>query len=372
VRKIEKFFSDIFLFIFRYSILRHDISPDKIDHSGIKNILIIVRHQMGDMLCTTPMIRSLKAQYPEARIILVTKSSANFKLVFKDNNSVADEVIDYEYGIENFLNLIQELRKKKLDLAVVPSSVVFSVTNHLIAYFSHAKIRVGAASINTLDNKADFLLNIKSDFQWESKKIHVVERNLDIIRQLGFEIRERKIRIVLNKENLDFADNFFSEYFPDSGKSVIGFHPGAAKPGNVWAPEKFAELAFRLSEKLNSYIFISEGPSDAHYANKMSSILNNKYNAGTFKRHHGVLMNDIALINKLILFVTNDTGVMHLASGLDTPVVALFGSTEAYKWGPLGNSKYSIQSASADINDITVEKVFDVCVQIPGLESSEN
>jgi lipopolysaccharide heptosyltransferase II len=364
VRNLEKFFSDIFLYILKFSILRQDISPDKIDHSSVKNILVVVRHQMGDMLCVSPMMRSLRVQYPGARIILVTKSSTNFKLVFKDDNAVADEVIDYENGFENFLNLIQGLRKKKIDLAVVPSSVVFSVTNHLIAYYSRAKIRVGAASINTLDNKADFLLNIKSDFQWESKKIHVIERNLDIIRQIGIEPQEKGIRIILNKENRDFADKFFSENFPDSGKSVIGFHPGAAKPGNVWAPEKYAELAFIISEKLNSYIFISEGPSDAQYANQMASLLNNKYNTGTFKRHHGVLMNDIALINKLKLFVTNDTGVMHLVSGLNSPVIALFGPTKAYMWGPLGNLKYSIQSSAAGINDISVEKVLNVCMQI--------
>jgi ADP-heptose:LPS heptosyltransferase len=371
LRNLEKFFGSIFLNVLKLSILRQDISPESIDHHGIKNILVIIRHQMGDMLLTTPMLRSLRLQYPEAKITLVTKNSTKFSEVFKNDNSLADEVMEYESGFENFVNLVKELRDKKFDLAVVPSTVVFSVTNHLIAYYSRAKIRVGAASINFLDNKADFLLNLKSDFLWDSKKVHFIERNLDIIRQLGFEPKAKKINISLQKENTDYAEkffeeNFFEENFPDKSKPVIGIHPGAAKEANVWAPGKFAELVLRLSQKFNSHIFISEGPVDAEYVNRVSELLENRNISGTFKRNHSVLMNNAAIIERLQLFITNDTGVMHLASGLKTPVIALFGPTKAYEWGPLGEGKVSIQSSTSNINDISVDKVFEVCWEILG------
>jgi ADP-heptose:LPS heptosyltransferase len=319
---------------------------------------------MGDMLLTTPMLRSLRLQYPKAKITLVTKSSTKFFEIFKNDKSLVDETKEYESGFENFVNLVKELRDEKFDLAVVPSSVVFSVTNHLIAYYSRAKIRVGVASINVLDNKADFLLNLKSDFLWDSKKVHFIERNLDIIRQLGFEPKAKRISINLQKENTDYAEKFFEENFPDKSKPVIGIHPGAAKESNVWAPEKFAELASRLSQKYNSYIFISEGPVDAKYVNRVSELLENRNISGTFKRNHSVLMNNAAIIERLHLFISNDTGVMHLASGLKTPVIALFGSTKAYEWGPLGEGKVSIQSSTSSINDISVNKVFEVCREI--------
>jgi ADP-heptose:LPS heptosyltransferase len=234
----------------------------------------------------------------------------------------------------------------------------------LFAYYSNAKIRVGASSNNTLDNSAEFLLNVKNDFLWESKRIHIIERNLDLIRQIGIEPEEKRIRINISDSNRKFAEKFFDESFPDKGKPVIGFHPGAAKPGNVWDAEKYAEVAYRLSQRYNSYIFISEGPSDAKYANRMASELEKKYNYGTFKRHHGVLMNNVALIEKLKLFVANDTGIMHLASGLKIPVVAMFGATDARIWGPIGEKKYSLQSSSENIDDISVEKVFEICTKI--------
>lgn len=367
MRKLEKIFGDIFLNILKLSIISRDIPPEKIDHASIKNVLVVIRHQMGDMLCATPMIRSLRIQYPDSNIILVTKDSTNFTHVFKDDTSIVNEVKEYEYGFENFINLVKELRDRKIDLAVVPSPVVFSATNHLIAHYSHAGIRAGVESVNVRDNKSAFLLNVKNEFKWDSKKVHIIERNLDVIRQIGFEPRVKTIKTDLNRENLEFAERYFAENFPDSSKPVIGFHPGASKPPNVWAPEKYAELAFRLSQGLNPYVFISEGPSDGKYVNEFCSLLENKYNIGTFKRHHGVLMNNIALISRLKLFLTNDTGVMHLASGLNTPVVAFFGPTNACEWGPIGENKFSIQSSSPNINDISVDKAFNVCSGILGL-----
>lgn len=364
MRKLEKIIGDAFLFFLKLSVIPNDISAEKIDHSSVKNILIVLRHQMGDMLCATPMIRSLKAQYPDSNIILVTKNSTNFNSIFKDDTTIVSEVKEFESGFENFIKLVYELRNKKIDLAVVPSPVVFSVTNHLMAYFTRAKIRAGVEAVNLRDNKSAFLLNVKSEFKWDSQKVHIIERNLDVIRQLGIEPEARTIKVGLNRENINFAEKFYSENFPDRSKPVIGFHPGASKPGNVWAAENYAGLAAKLFEKYKPYIFISEGPSDAKYVNEFCSLLEHRYNIGTFKRHHGVLMNNIALINWLNIFLTNDTGVMHLASGLDIPVVAFFGPTSAHEWGPIGENKFSLQSATENINGITVENAYEVCQRI--------
>ncbi len=360
----------------KLSVIREDIPPDKIDHDSIKRILVVIRHQMGDMLLTTPMLRSLRFQYPDALITLVTKDSTRFSEIFRDDRSLVDEVLEFENGIENFLNLIRDLRDKNIDLAVVPSTVVFSVTNHLIAYYSKARIRAGAASINALDNKSDFLLNVKNDFFWESKQVHLIERNLDIIRQLGIHPLEKRIRIELRDENKQYAEEYFSRNFPDKSRPVIGLHPGAAKPGNVWEAEKFSELALKLADEFNSYVFISEGPVDSAYVQNLLKLIADKLNSGTFKRPSGVLVNDApvvgklsllncaAVIERLALYVTNDTGIMHLASGLPTPLIALFGPTNAYEWGPIGENKYSIQSASSNIGNISVEKVYEACKQI--------
>ncbi|MGH2574772.1 MAG: glycosyltransferase family 9 protein, partial [Ignavibacteria bacterium] len=131
--------------------------------------------------------------------------------------------------------------------------------------------------------------------------------------------------------------------------------------GNVWNTKKCTELASRLAINFNAYIFISEGPADGKYVSEMESVLKHKYNLKETVRHCGVLMNNTALISMLDLFITNDTGIMHLAAGLSVPMTALFGPTNAYEWGPIGENKISVQSSTQDINEISVEKVYEVC-----------
>ncbi|MEO6692453.1 MAG: glycosyltransferase family 9 protein, partial [Saprospiraceae bacterium] len=270
----------------------------------------------------------------------------------------------YENGFENFINLLKELQDENFDMAVVPSAVVFSATNHLIAHYSKARIKVGAASINNLDNKASSTLNIKSHFMWDTKKTHQIERNLDIIRQLNINPPETKIIIELTSEQKEYADTFITENFGNSNKLLIAFHPGAAKQDNVWPAENFAELANNLNDKYNIDLIISEGPDDEKYVRKLESLLKERYSHIRFVKHKGKLMDNAAVINKCSLLITNDTGITHLVSGMCVPIIALFGPTDAKIWGPIGENKISIQSAEENIQKIKVEYVHETAIKV--------
>jgi len=362
--KIEKVLGDAGLKFLKGFVLEKDINPSEIDHASIKNILIVVRHQMGDMLCAVPMMRSLRFFYPEAHISLVTKESTKFNEIFTGNNSPVDEVHLYEHGFENYLDLVKKLRERSIDLAVVPATVTFSATNHMLAYYSNAKIRVGVKSMDYLSNKVNYLLNVKNDFLWDTKKIHQIERNLDIIRQINIEASETMISLSVKPENEIYADEFFRENFPDSSRPVIGFHTGAAKTQNVWPHEKFAELAQMLYNKYNAYFYISEGPSDSGYVKEFISSLsrlNDMIKPVVNKRD---LLDTAAIIKRLSLFVSNDTGIMHFAAGFDVPLVGLFGSTKAYQWGPLGDKKAAIQAKTEKIINLDVDTVYETCMAL--------
>lgn len=359
-----KIFSIIGTKLYRGFILEKDSDPAYIDHRKINSVLVVVRHRMGDMLCALPMIQSVRNMYPSAKIVLLTKESARFDEIFKGVKSPVDEVIYYENGLEKYFTVLKELQQYKFDAAVVPSTVVFSGTNHLFAYHSHAKLKAGVRSIDFEKNPVSYLLNLKNDFRWGISKTHQVERNLDVIRQLKIEPSVNTIRLELSKESKEFADSFFAENFPDRSKKVIGFHPGAGKETNVWPAERFAELAFKLKELSGGYLFISEGPSDKPYSSKLKNLLIEKYGITDAVVHNGKLMNNAAIINMLNLFITNDTGVMHIASGLKTPLIALFGETSAYEWGPAGDNKYSIQSPNGKISGIDVNTVFETGVNL--------
>lgn len=364
LEKAEKFFKKLLLAIIKPFIEKKNISPDSINHRSIKNILIIHRHQIGDIICATPMMRALRNSYPDAHITLVTKAASRFEEIFTGENKIADDVKKYEFGLENFIVLIRALRLRRYDLAVISSTITFSATNHLIAYYSNAYIRVGVSSIDSTDNPVDFLLNVKRDFLWDSKKTHQVERNLDIIKQIGIKPSENRIRIALGKDMEIFAEDFFKQNFPDKTRPVIGLHPGARKPNNVWQTSRFKELAIKLKEKFNPYIFISEGPSDFRYVSDLIIPLRNQYNPDDVIKYRGSLIKELSLINRLDLFITNDTGIMHLASGCKTPMIVLFGETKGYEWGPVGENKISIQSRTLHIDDISADEVFSQCLKL--------
>ncbi len=352
--------------IFSGFVVEKDVDPSVIDHSKIKNILIIIRHQMGDMLCAVPMMRSIREFYPEADITLVTKQSTMFSEIFDEENSPVNKVLLYEHGFENFINLVKQLRDKNFDLAIVPSSVDFSATNHLLAYYSNSVYKVGVRSKDFDANRISYVLNIKNDFLWDSRKVHQIERNLDVIRQISIPQPEKTIRLTVSSKHIEFANAFVKANFPDSGRIVVGLHPGAGKKQNIWPAERFAELGGMLNVSFKPYFLITEGPNDRQYVEDLERLLSNKYGISCVKLKDS-LGNCMAVIKNTGLFISNDTGIMHLASGLGIPTIALFGPTKAEEWGPIGEKMISIQSADGRIESITAPKVYETCKAILGV-----
>lgn len=361
----EKILRNIAIGVFKGFVIEKDITFSPDDLNSIKNILLIVRHQMGDFLCTLPMMHSLRKKYPSAEINLVSKSSAFAKEILNScRNNPVDNIYYYENGFENFVNLVKIVKDKNPILAVVPSPVDFSSTNHLIAYYSGAKYRAGVRSKDYEKNRIGNILNIKSDFLWDTKKVHQIERNLDVIRQLGIETEVNGIKLKLNENKINFADDFFRNNFPESSKPVIGLHTGAAKEHNVWNYEKFAGLMNLLHLKTGAYFYLSEGPDDKKYADALTHHLQKNFPEIKYSKYRGELTNNAAIISKSTLFISNDTGIMHLASGLDIPVIGLFGPTNAYEWGPVGSKKVSLQAAGGNIDKIEISGVYETVIKL--------
>ena len=362
--KTEKVLGDLGLKLFKGFVLEKDITPQQDEINSVKRILLVVRHQLGDMLCSVPMMHSIRRHYPDADITLVTKKSTFFKEIFENNNSPVNSVLLYENGIEKFIDLLKIIREKKFELAIVPSSVIFSASNHLMGYYSNAKFRVGVRSKDFVQNKIGYTLNIKNDFLWDSKKVHQIERNLDVIRQIGIESNDNIITLSITTKQNNFANEFFKNNFPDRSRKVIGLHPGAAKEQNVWSQENYAELMKLLFDRTGAYFYISEGPADKKYVENLEIILKQKYPEIVYAKYCGELMNNAAIISKNSLFISNDTGIMHLASGFKLPVIGLFGPTKAYEWGPLGKNKASIQASGGNIKNINISGVFETSIGI--------
>jgi len=332
------------------------ISPDE-----VKNILIVRQHnQLGDMLCSVPLFAAIRKKFPKAHITLVA-SPINYEILFSDINPYIDKVITYRKApFKNLLDFYRELKNHDYQIGIVPSTVSISRTSHFINFFSGAKIRVGVKSIDNKINSVEYLLNVKSDFGWDSRKLHQTERNLDVGRQIGCDLTEQEkknVRILLSNDEIEFAKIFIDKYFPDKSKLIISLHPGAGKVPNRWKKENFIELIKKLHEKYNCYFLITSGLIDKEITDDVRDRLQAAGINCTLLENTPI--RKVGAVIKLTdLYITNDTGTLHVAGGVDANIISLFGPTHGYEWAPAGENKICIQSHTDNINDITVEEVF--------------
>lgn len=352
--------------ILKFFLNSKEITKEEINNLKVKNILVVRQHnQIGDMLCSLPLFAALKKKYPDAKITLVA-SVTNYNIVYGDVNPYINDVIIFNKStLFHIFRFFRKLRSVDFDLGIVPSTVSMSRTSHFINYFSGAKVRIGVKRINGKHNKVEYLLNVKSDFHWDKLKFHQTERNLDLVRQINCDLtREEKnnLRLGLSDKEIKFADDFINANLPDRSKKIFVFQPGAGKTANRWDVKNFIELILLLHKKYNPYILINSGPIDKEVTDELTKALAEKGIQDIILYHS--IREVGALLAKSDLFISNDTGTMHVGAMVNAKVIGLFGPTDAYEWGPLNENGAFIQSKSQNINDITVDEVFEKACEL--------
>jgi len=331
----------------------------------VKNILVVRQHnQIGDMLCSLPLYAALKKKFPDSSITLVA-AKTNYEIPFKEINPFLDHVKIFDkQNLRTIISFLRKLRDGKYQIGIVPSTIKISRTSHIINFLSGAKIRVGVKSIGGKINKSHKLLNVKSSFAW--KGLHQRERNLDVVRQIGCNITEEEknsLRFDFSNEEIDEADKYLYEKFPDRSKKIVGFHPGAGKILNVWDTRKFIELIKKLYDDYNNHILLTSGWTDEPIIKDVSHALENSNI--TFSTFHNIPVKKLAaLITRINLYITNDTGTMHIAGFTNANMISLFGPTDPNEWAPSGTNKYYIKSKTENINDIMVDEVYNLSTKI--------
>jgi len=130
---------------------------------------------------------------------------------------------------------------------------------------------------------------------------------------------------------------------------------------NRWKRENFVELVKRLHEKYECNILITSGLIDKEITDKVRDELKS-LNINCIVLENTTIRKVGAVIKLTDLYITNDTGTLHVAGGVDANVISLFGPTHGYEWAPKGDNKIYIQSPTDNINDITIDMVFKEAV----------
>lgn len=287
-------------------------------------ILCVSTTGMGNAILYIPVIRTLAKNYPDATIdFIVSYSAAESllqgysgirKLIFLPKDKI---------GIWDTFRLIKTLRNEKYDL-FVSSFLDKSMKVALFSYLLGIPKRVGFSN-----GWWKIFYNHRVSIK-EHK--HEVEYNLDLLKKIGLENIDNSISIELSNIELSFGEQFLTDSNIDRKKHIIGIHPGSGtnilKDIKRWPVEKYAELANELTQDMNSEIIIFGGKEELPLSEKMVSYMHIKPIIATGRTS---IHQTAALIKMCDVFICNDSGLMHIAASLKTPIAAIFGPTLYWK-----------------------------------------
>ncbi|MBI4707419.1 MAG: lipopolysaccharide heptosyltransferase II [Candidatus Omnitrophica bacterium] len=295
-----------------------------------KRILIVRTDRIGDVLLSTPVIRSMRDAYPNAYIVMMASPYAK-EIV--EGNPDLDEVIIYDKDIKhkswrNSIKFSQKLKKKKFDLALIlhPTNRV-----HLITFFAGIPKRVGYG------RKLGFLLTDKIKHIKQFGERHELDYTLDLVRYLGINPQEKTLFMPIKLESEQWVDEVFEKSGIKKGEKLLAIHPAASCPSKIWPVERFAELADKLVEKYEFKVLVVAGAKDASLARSVIKLMKNQAIDLSGKTSVSQLA---SVLKRCQLFISNDSGPVHIASAVGTPVISIFGRNQKglspQRWGPVG------------------------------------
>ena len=323
-----------------------------------KKIIIIRQHnQLGDLLAGVSLFRAIKETYPAAEITLVV-SPSNYHGIIKNKYISRYFIFDKTKLFSPiYFDKTIKLFREEYDIAIVPVTVSVSFTSNLLARLANAKIRIGAKSLDGVENKSAFLFDRRVKLDWrQAPDQHIADRILDIVRPFGINTNNIKTEISFDQDDIDYAQNFLDQLSVNSDDYIIGIHAGAGKIPNRWSLCKYVSLMNKLNENYNVKFYLTGSSADNE---EIDYITNNvPFKPGLFLNK--TIPQIAALISLSSLFITNDTGIMHVAGATDTPQISIFGPTNPYVWAPAGEGKIFIRKSEL-IDEITFLEVYELC-----------
>ncbi|RJO64040.1 MAG: glycosyltransferase family 9 protein [Candidatus Omnitrophota bacterium] len=317
----------------------------RFDPKQVKNILVVRNDRFGEFLLNIPALRALKETFPRAAITVVIDP---YVKELARGIEYIDAVIEWKkqkHAFMHKLKLIRLLRKKKIEIAVILNP---SKEFNLIAFLAGIRIRIG------YDRKWAFLLTHKMKDEKYLGQKHEVEYNLDLVKPIGAETRDRSLSLMTNE---DLACKLFKGSDLSDKEMLVALHPFTSDPFKQWPYERFRALAVRIAQQCKVKVVVVGGIEHFQY----SLELFRDVPEGIINLTGRTTLEQLSvLLTKCLVLITGDSGPMHLACAVNAPVIAIFRNDVVAKspirWGPWGEGNTVIQKSL--LADISVEEVF--------------
>lgn len=305
--------------------------------AGIDRLLVRGTNWIGDVVMTLPALASIRKTFPGARIAVLAKPwVAEVYRLSPD----ADEVIPFETpgrhaGIQGKLRLAGELRDRRFDAAILLQNAVEAA---ILARLAGIPLQAGYNS----DGRG-LLLTHSVQRTAAIRQVHQIDYYLAMVGALGCIPADRAVRLQPGPAYDGIARSLFSRFGLEAGRPLIGVAPGAAYgPAKKWFPERFAAVADRLVDETKAQVLLFGSGGDRESTAAVQGSARHPFIdiAGQTD-----LKEAIALMARCALFLSNDSGLMHVAGALGIPTVAIFGSTNPLTTSPVGERSVVIHHA---------------------------
>ncbi len=301
-----------------------------------RNILVIRTDRLGDVVLTTPALRALRKKFPEARITLLL---APLTKELVEGNPYIDQILIDDRrcthkGWLGYIKLVNRLRQEHFDLVI---NYHTKKRTNLLCWFAGIPVRIGYRN-----DKFGFLLNKPVPDRRPAGEKHEARYCLDVLKVLGISGEALELYVATKDDNDKWAEDWLkSRQLPIEGK-IVAVHPGSSCPTKQWPVERFVELIRILRSRYQTEIVLVGGAD----GRKAAAQIQNEVQGPLFSLVGETSVGQLtSLLKKCALLISNDSGPVHIAAALGTPVVSIFTRNQPginpERWCPLGpKSRY--------------------------------
>jgi lipopolysaccharide heptosyltransferase I len=294
-------------------------------------ILIVRLSALGDIVHALPVLAALLEAIPDAQVdwVVDARYSGIFeyveglhtRLVVRATDGSARSGVAVFVQRRGVLNALRHMRRQQYDVAFDLQGLIKSAA---LAGLSGAKRVVGFPAARLREPQAGWFYSETARVPADA---HIIAKNLSVLPVIG--VHPRTVRFPLRVPASRVADEAAAAAARTSGRFAL-INPGAGWPNKCWPTPRFGELAARLRSELGLPSFVLWGEGEEALADTVVT-----HSSGAAVRLPPTTLGDVlAMAARARVMVSGDTGPLHLAAAMGTPLVGLYGPTWPSRNGP--------------------------------------